>query len=335
VEGRQVSGGSLIDGYLRELKAQLRLPARRRQRVLVEVADHLESAVGAGGRKAERAAIEAFGPPRFVALRFVEELALDQTLRTTWLVSLATLGFCALLGLSARSAPLTQLAVQIALACAALSALRALRHRDDRALSARKLRWIVRGDVVAVGVILLAALGELAAGLLSRGPDRPGTIVTASVTAAAAMIVMSVALRASVRVRALSAVAEDPAAPDGDAFTDLLAVGRQLRLWAAGKPVLDRTLAAIEGTAQVRAAASRLRPRVQAWRAVLALAIVAGVTAGLAHGVSEGAPSLARLPMGLLAFMAIAAIEAAAVIVCFALLGGYLGIRPPLSARRR
>jgi hypothetical protein len=93
----------LIDAYLVQLRAELKLPRRTRERVLAEVADHLHEATerpgGDGGDPVQRAAIETFGSPRLVALRFSEELAVADARRGAVLTAVATAVFCAVVAL--------------------------------------------------------------------------------------------------------------------------------------------------------------------------------------------------------------------------------------------
>lgn len=346
-------GGGLIDKYLHELDARLRLPARRRERVLAEVADHLRSAAAPGDEAAERAAIGAFGSPELVGRRFAEELALAESLRATWLVSAATLAFCGLVAFSlgpllgnagALPGVVAQFAAQIAFTCATLSTLRALRHRGARALPVGKLRLMLRGDALAAGAILLTSLTALAGALRGRGADDQTIIVGAALTAGAALLVIAALVRAVARERALTEIADEPVLPGDDALADVLALSRELRDRAAGDRLLHRPAAALEcvaRTAPVRACAARLHLREHPWRAALALGVFAGAAFGLAHGISEGPSRLSQIPRGLAAFAAICAIETAAVLICFAALGRFLGIsrmaggQEPLSARRR
>ena len=88
----------LIDAYLEELRAELKLPRRTRERVLAEVADHLHEAAerreGDGDEAVQRAAIETSAHSRLVALRFSEELAVVDARRGALLTAVATAVFC-------------------------------------------------------------------------------------------------------------------------------------------------------------------------------------------------------------------------------------------------
>jgi hypothetical protein len=66
----------------------------------------------------------------------------------------------------------------------------------------------------------------------------------------------------------------------------------------------------------------------------LVVALTAGACAGGAHALLEHPGSLSQLPGAFAAFTVIGGIEAVAVILCFALLGRFLGLRRPLGARR-
>ncbi len=117
------------------------------------------------------------GPVNVVATRFAQELAVDGAHRATRAVSGVTVAFCILFALSTQVpavraaspfasgpyAAIAWLAVQIAFVCAALSWARSLRHRDDSVLSAETLRWILRGDATALGIVAVSGCPDLIA----------------------------------------------------------------------------------------------------------------------------------------------------------------------------
>jgi hypothetical protein len=89
-----------------------------------------------------------------------------------------------------------------------------------------------------------------------------------------------------------------------------------------------------------RALTRWLNLRAHPWRAGTVTALGAGACAGAGHGLLEHPGSLAQLPGALAAFALLAGIEGLAVIICFAVLGPFLGLRGParhpvLSATRR
>ena len=78
---------------------------------------------------------------------------------------------------------------------------------------------------------------------------------------------------------------------------------------------------------QVTRRARWLDLRRHPWRFGLTVALAAGLAFAAVHGLTEGGPSLRHLPLELLGGTLITAIEAAAALLGFALLGNYLGIR--------
>ena len=317
MEGGPIVGASLIEDYVRELRRTLRLPRRTRERVLAEVSDHLTTATEHG--ESEDAAIRAFGSPREVARRFSEELSVAQARRATWLTVVMTLVFSALIALDApwRSSALGRVfgvlsvfTVQIALTCAALSLIRAVRHRRDRSLPAGKLRWILRGDAVALGCVVLTAATGLAAVLFSAHPaDHTGVLIRSAATIVLALPPLAALARGRSRARGLAAFADTPPLPGDDALADVTALFGPGRRWAE---------------------AFRTHP----WRGALVTAALAGAALGFAHAVSEGGPpTLAELPRAAAAFALLLVIEGSAIIVCFAALG-WLSRHPPTPPRR-
>jgi hypothetical protein len=286
-----------------------------------------------------------------VAQRFAAELATHAAQDATRAIFLATIAFCALLAISLQAGAarfaspfstrmlniLAPFAVQLVLTCAGLSIVRCWRHREDRAVTAGKLRWILRGDAVALGVILVGGLAELGGAVAGRPTGAPGWGY--AVTAASGAVVL-LALRASAlmlggraRTRALARFAGERAGPDDDALGDLLMLFAEARRWVQRQPRLAapaRVLDRASGVAIALAPRARwFSLRAHPWRLGVSVALLAGACAGVGHGISEGPPRLVDLPGAAAAFAVIGGMEGLAVIVCFALLGGFLGIRRP------
>lgn len=339
-----------IQEYLRELRRELTGPARLRQRVVAETADHLQLAAehldpqGAGtAEDAQRAATARFGSPREVAWRCADELATEDAHRMTRAVSLATIAFCIVFGLAgpARTAAAVwaPFAVQIAFVCAVLSFVRCVRHRDERTISALKLRWILRGNEVALGLILVSIAVEAiasAAGHRSRVWHTSTVVVSVGVGVLAALALMRV-LAGQARLRRLDGFDDVRERPD-ELAGDLVALAAQVRTWARWHPWLAEPVGALEhavrGVRVPRQLTRWLNLRSHPWRVGLVVALSAGACVGGAHALLEHPSSLSQLPGALAAFGVLAGIEAAAVIVCFALLGPFLGLRRPVGARR-
>ena len=339
----------LIDAYLKELRAELKLPRRTRERVLAEVADHLHEAAerreGDGDEAVQRAAIETFGSPRLVALRFSEELAAVDARRGAVLTAVATAVFCAVVvlvgpwrahALGRAFGVISPFAAQIAVTCAGLSLLRAFRHRGERAVGAGKLRWIMRGDAIALGSLLLSAVTGLAGAVLAAHPSQhSGVLIGSSVAIIVALPPLFTLVRGQARTRGLAGFAEHPVPEQDDALADVLAVGAELRRWAMARSALAPLVTGLDRISHapaVRALTNWLHLRRHPWRAATALALLAGAAIGFGHGLSEGGlPGLSALPRAAAGFGILLAIEGAAVLVCFAALGGYLGIRRSAS----
>jgi hypothetical protein len=335
----------LIDGYLEDLRAELKLPRRTRARVLAEVADHLHEAAerreGDGDEAVQRAAIDTFGSPRLVALRFSEELAVADARRGAVLTAVATVMFCAVVALigpwrtdaiGRAFGAVSPFAAQVAVTCAGLSLLRAFRHRGERALGAGKLRWIMRGDAIALGSLLLSAMSGLAGAMLAAHPSQhSGILIGSAVAIVVSLPPLLTLVRGQARTRGLARFAEHQVPEGEDALADVLAVGAELRRWAMARSALAPLVARLDRISHapaVRALTNWLHLRRHPWRAATALALLAGAAIGLGHGLSEGGlPGLSALPRAAAGFGILLAIEGAAVLICFAALGGYLGIR--------
>lgn len=351
----------VIVSYLRELAAELRVPRRLRERVLAEAGDHLRlaSAEGedAGSDAAQHAAIAAFGTADGVARRFAEELAVGGAHRATRAVSGVTVAFCIMFALTTQVravraaspfagdpyAAIAWFAVEVALVCAALSLARSLRHRDDSVVPAGKLRWILRGDATALGLIVLSVGADLVAVVrrsnLAGAPGWRGVLfVGGGAVALLAAFAVVVQAQAHVRLRALAAVADEPPPPGDDAVSDLATLAHRLRQSVEGRPGVAALVQAIERTARtpaVRRLALHLDLRRHPWRVCLAVAFIAGACVGLSHDVTAGLPPVAQLARFATVAVLLGGIEALAVIVCFALLGSFLGIRRPEPGSRQ
>jgi hypothetical protein len=342
----------LIREYLQELRRELTLPTRQRERVLTEAADHLQLAAehldpqGAGSPEdAQRAATARFGSPREVARRFAEELATDGAYRATRVVSVATIAFCIVFGLSgpARSvaAVWAPFAVQIAFVCAALSFVRCVRHRDERAVSAGKLRWILRGDEIALGVILVS-IGVEAIGAAAGHPARAWHTSTVMVSIGVALLAVLALGRVVVghaRLRSLDGFGDGDVREQPDELADdLVALVGQARTWARWHPWLAEPAGVLEhavrGIRVPRQLTRWLDLRAHPWRVGLIVALAAGACAGGGHALLEHPGSLSQLPGALAAFTVIAGVEAVVVSICFAVLGPFLGLRRPVRDRR-
>jgi hypothetical protein len=333
-----MAGYDLIDAYLSELDRALGLPRRARRRVGAEVRDHLACAVTVGRAEgfepaaACERAIAAFGAPDVVARRFAEQLAVDATRRATRAVLVAVAAYGAVFAASTQIAAvraaspfaadpadaIAWFAAQIAATCAALTAARALRHRRDAALPAGKLRYMNRGAAVAVGAVLVSVGADAVAAVAAPAAGAGGTtrlLLLAAVAAVGAIAVggLGAVARATVRTRALARLDDRPA-DDDDILDDVLAL--------AG--AVERMPLAARGLTGAR----RLAPALRAhpWRLGALTALAAGLVLTATHLVAEGPPTDGAL-VALAVAGIIVGIEGAAVLVCFAVLGRFLGLR--------
>ena len=73
-------------------------------------------------------------------------------------------------------------------------------------------------------------------------------------------------------------------------------------------------------------------PRAHPWRFCASVGLALGIALAAVHGLEEG-PAF-NLPLSVLAGIIFIVVEVAAVLTGFLLLGGFLGLRPPLKVQR-
>ncbi len=303
--------GTITD-YLCALRGDLRLPARRRRRVMREVADHLEEAAldlhgkGLDPLAAECEAIRRFGPPGPLAARLSDELAASEAHRAaafSLLLALAATA-CASVSVGRETFPagLVEFVLfQVAVVVAGVTLVRSLRSRGAPTIPAPRLRLIARGTVVvtvcAGGCVLVAVLHE---GRLTK---------VAGVLALLGVSILLVAAGHAARAAGRGVPAQSPRGEE-TIFDDLLdLLGRVL----PGRSEVPRI---------------PLDPRSRPWSFALAVSVLAGIAWAIAHGVGEGPPDMGQLPRVLLAGGLIASIEAVCSLAGYLLLGRFLAIRP-------
>lgn len=304
----------MIGRYLDSLSTELRVPARARARILAEVRDHLEESVAEG--RSEREAVEAFGEPRALAASFHEQLASSSARRAgtrTAILMAAFLVACAAAVFGpANDFPygvVVFIGAQLAVVAGGLGLARRLRYRG--AVPVDRLADIYRANGLAVACVGAVALAELVDGAVNG-------LSHVLVVGSAAIVVAAVAAGASVahsiaRARAVGLAGDGPSE---DALDDLLAVVR------LAPPVAERL--ARSDLSHIPAW-PWLDLRGHPWRFCLVVAAACGVALAAQHGVAEGGATVAWRPLA--AALAIASIEACAVIACFAVFGRFLGIR--------
>jgi hypothetical protein len=335
----------MIDQYLRDLDAALVGSARRRRRIEAEVRDHLLCAVEAGMSGGEHRtvaidhALAAFGTVDQVATGFTRHAARAGVQLTSLLTLVASVIYALAFALSTQlpTAPLGQLfssalaqaagwfAVQLVLVCAVMGCVEAWANRADEDRTAARLALQAR----FAGVALLAS--SISVGLaLAGGAGRSSVLLALVVLALAAAGGLSLG---SAR-RQLSALLRLRPEENQNvlAYDDVAAVLRSVTNRMTESPLLGMTPRRLSLEAPVlRRVRAALSPQTRPWRFCAAVASAAGAGVAIEHLVAEGAANV-------IALAAVSAIltgmEAAAVVLCYALLGGRLGLRPrPRSLR--
>jgi hypothetical protein len=341
-----VGDRELIEQYLAELDAALRLPGRTRRRIVAEARDHLDELAGAQGA---RAAIDAFGNAAAVADRFARELAFGSTRRAgrrsavmlalaLVLWDLCTSSFVHLpAGWVTQGAltPLLFLIGQVGLVAGVVSLVRVHAAQRGSSDTVARLRYAIRGiDVLvacsAITVVLVAAsvLGEAMRGtahlsafaLLGLG------VACAAFTAASALSTW----RAHRRIAAIDGVSLP--ATGREVLVDLrsLAASAWVRVSRGRSGVRPGSAGAPRWT-RAASLARRLDPYRHPWRYGLVVALIAGCLVPLldfAVLLINGAANASNLVQLALDTPLLIGAEAAAAFLGYATLGGYLGLRP-------
>jgi hypothetical protein len=331
----------MIERHLAELETMLTIPARRRRRALAEARDHLLCAAehwreqGLDNAAAEAAAVRDHGEPALIARRYAEDLAHGAAQLATVVGLAAVIAYAALCGIATQLSgvhssggadAIAWFSVQIALTCAALSTLRALRHRTDAAVPAGKLRFVNRGWAVALGAVAVSVAATLSDGY-SDGVDgslrRTLLLVAAAATALATACALAVLLASARRTAELARHADEPVTED--ALDDLRAVVVAVADRVVG-PARRERVEALTARCGRHPALRAVSLRTHPWRFGALVGLAAGAVVAGVHLVGEG-PASDGLLTTLLVGGVLVAIEAAAIVACFALLGSFLGIR--------
>jgi len=324
----------MIIDYLADLLDELRLPQRRAQRILAEVEDHLACAAaelhaeGLAAAEAEREAVKRFGPAAELARSFAEQeaaLSSRRTARAT--VALALLFAFLVLGSPAPTLagfPVGLLAfvlAQVAVVAGALTLVRAWRGPGGA-----RLVLILRGSLVVICCAACTVACAAIAGAVRGGPSLGGWIALATIALGTAGTAVALA-KSWGRARIAGAAKRIDTADD--ALADIEAV-TMTALEQLGRRVPGLKRACAHGAQFVRVVSARLRwldLRRHPWRFAVAVALSAGLAGAVGHGLTEGGIPTHHLLRALLGGAIITAIEAAAALLGFALLGNYLGIR--------
>ncbi len=337
----------MVSRYLESLERELRLAPRARRRVVAEARDHLHEAVAAGLERglspqhAERAAVECFGDPRDLAARFHEQSAVASASRasssTAVLLAAFLVGGVAAAGGRLNHAPygaVIWIAAQLAVVSGAIAAARWLRYRGATGaqIPPARLRDCYRANALTTICVALAALAEGADALTHASGWPAGYAIGSAVLLAGAACAGLLVARAGARARLVPSA--EPPRTEG-ALDDLVAVARMAAASAERRaPALSGSVAGAEralAAARERAPgpAAWLDLRRSPWRFCAIFALVCGVAVAAAHAITDGGGPLTfqNAARALEAGVILIAIEGAAVVLCFAAFGRFLGIR--------
>jgi hypothetical protein len=274
----------MIDDYLSELETHLRLPRRRRRRIIAEVKDHLACSVEelhAQDLDAERDAVARFGPARELARTFLEQEAARGGLWAA--AATAVLGVaCGVLLTAAPGRPVFVAVFPSGVVAFVLGqvALVAGLLTLARGLAGGRVALTLRGSLVVLACAAIAVIyGTGRAIALDAGWGALAILALATAVAAVA------AARGLHKARAASLSLEAPEQPDalGDIHAAVVVALERARLrWAAS---LARTLPThVERRMPwIRALDLRRHP----WRFAIAVSVAAGLAAAIGHGVME------------------------------------------------
>lgn len=221
---------------------------------------------------------------------------------------------------------------QVALLTALLTYARALRLRESPA-QAHKARLILRGNIVVVAAILISLVADAAAECLN--PVTPcdwGVILNWAVLLLWALVFacIVVLITAFRRIRT-------PHPPldltPADGLDDLWTLAR-IGAMKARVILPARFVGWVQNftSDQFFFRLPSTSPRSHPWRFACALGVLAGLGLSVAH-LQEGLPP--SLATGLLVASIFVGVEFAGTVIGFALLGGYLGLRPSWNHNSR
>lgn len=221
--------------------------------------------------------------------------------------------------------------VEVALFVSAWSFARALRLHQAPALPGT-IRFIARGDRVVLGAVGLTLLTDIAAEVAAPPPRTGREAALLAGLALLSLLTLAVGLRHHVVFKRIDA----PPAPN-----DLTPAEALEDLWTAFVFVLEgahvmpaRVMEAARGfrVRRVLAGLPWIDPQIHPWRFAAVTGLALGVGLTIAQ-LREGPPP--SLAAGLLVAGLFILIEWAAVMLGFAVLGGYLGLRPTIRRSRQ
>jgi hypothetical protein len=352
---------SLIEQYLCELEAGLRLPHRVRRRIIGEARDHLEQltedAPVDGKAAAQAWATEAFGEPAVLARRFAEELAVGASRRAVRTGAAMLALFLILCDLCTSSflnvplgwvsdghgTPLLWIVGQVGLVAGVVSLVRArIAARDDE-LDTVRLRYAARGLLVlaASAVITVAIACSGIATVLAAGSAHRGSVWLFAVWVLVCGVVTTVAASSTVTAsRRLESIDDSPLTATGrEAPMDMLAIAGD------GCSYLARRVGLVARSGRITAAVSRVAtafrpfdPSEHPWRYASLVAVAAGCLVpilGFVVLVTKGQLNPSQVGDLALTAPALIAFEGTLVLLGYAAFGRYLGLRQTASCRSR
>ena len=218
-------------------------------------------------------------------------------------------------------------AIQIAFLVGVLTYARALRLWDDPSSQAAKVRLILRGNVLVLSAILITLVCDAIAVILTPPlPSFWGNVLLAELAAMFALALVCVVALA-LGFRGVPVIAPPRDLTPADGIDDLWALVRVpvTRLGVLLPPALVVWVQRANSD-WLFARLPWVNPRTHPWRFVCALGLLVGVGLLLVQ-LQEGLPP--SLMIGLLVAIIFIGGEFAGAMAGFALLGGYLGLRPP------
>lgn len=236
------------------------------------------------------------------------------------------------------------LAVQVAVVVSLLTLARAAQVHDTLTASAYKRRLTLHGNAVA----LLAIVVTLAADTWMEVQHPPpgnslwgqllviGLSTVALITCAAILTTLT-----ALRHAQAGPYSKRQVIAKGDslseALTDLWTLARLILAWFSQHwPWLSRPLHWVEELGnrffEWMMSWPWIGPRLHPWRFCASVGLALGIGLAMVHGLEEGPAS--NLAATILVGAIFIGVEVAAVLAGFLLLGGFLGLRPPLKWQR-
>lgn len=237
------------------------------------------------------------------------------------------------------------IAVQVALAISLLTLARAAQVSRALTASTYKSRLIVRGNSVALLAIAITLMADLSAELQHPTWNESiwGMLLiiglgTVALMTCAAVTITWAAVRHGTAEPLAGRQAINEAGSLGEALTDLWTLVRLIFAWFSQRlPWLRRPLQGIDALGNQLFEWMMnwpwIGPRSHPWRFCAAVALVAGVALAAAHRLEEGPPINLALAVGVSSIFI--GVEFLAVLIGYLILGGFLGLRPPLKLHRR